>query len=66
MLTQLAGIGLILVMCGSIRKKIFFWHSGFWGESGTNGWSYDLLIVVMNLVIFTTAGGSLGLARLIT
>jgi uncharacterized membrane protein YphA (DoxX/SURF4 family) len=66
MLTQLAGIGLILVMCGSIRKKIFFWHSGFWGESATNGWSYDLMIVVMNLVIFTTAGGSLGLARLIT
>jgi hypothetical protein len=28
-LMQLAAIGLILVMCGSISKKIFVWHSGF-------------------------------------
>ena len=64
-LTQLAAIGLILVMCGSISKKIFVWHSGFWGKSGTNGRSYHLMMVVMNLVIVTTGGGSLSLARLI-
>ena len=63
-LTQGAAIGLILVMLGAIQKKIFVWHTGFWGKFGTNGWSYDLIMVVMNLVIVTTAGGSLSLARL--
>src|SRR6195256_6390924 len=31
-LTQLAAIGLILVMLGAIQKKIFVWHTGFWGR----------------------------------
>jgi putative oxidoreductase len=61
---QLAAIGLILVMLGAIQKKIFAWHTGFWGKSGTNGWSYDTMLVVMNLVIVTTGGGNLTLARL--
>ncbi len=55
-LTQLAALGLILVMLGAIQKKIFVWHTGFWGE-GTYGWHYDLLFVAMNLVIATTNGG---------
>jgi putative oxidoreductase len=63
-LAQLAAIGLILVMLGAIQKKIFSWHTGFWGKSGTNGWSYDTMLVVMNLVIVTTGGGSLSVARL--
>lgn len=62
-LTQLAAIGLILVMLGAIQKKIFQWHTGFWGKSGTNGWSYDTIMVVMNLVIVTTGGGSLVLMK---
>ena len=61
---QLAAIGLILVMLGAIQKKIFTWHTGFWGKSGTNGWSYDTMIVVMNLVIVTTGGGNLILMHL--
>jgi putative oxidoreductase len=61
---QLAAIGLILVMLGAIQKKIFVWHTGFWGKSGTNGWSYDTMIVVMNLVIVTTGGGNLTLTSL--
>jgi putative oxidoreductase len=63
-LTQLAAVGLILLMLGAIQKKIFVWHTGFWGKFGTNGWSYDLMMVVMNLVIVTTGGGNLSLARL--
>ncbi len=55
-LTQLAALGLILVMLGAIQKKVFVWHTGFWGE-GTYGWHYDLLFVAMNLVILTTNGG---------
>ena len=64
-LAQLAAIGLILVMLGAIQKKIFTWHIGFWGKSGTDGWSYDTMLVVMNLVIVTTGGGSLSLTHLI-
>ncbi len=29
---QLTSIGLILVMLGAIQKKIFAWHTGFWGQ----------------------------------
>jgi putative oxidoreductase len=56
-LTQLAAIGLILVMLGAIYKKIFEWHTGFWGQHGTDGWHYDLAFVAMCLVIGTTDGG---------
>ena len=55
-LTQLAAIGLILVMLGAIQKKIFLWKTGFWGQHNS-GWHYDLMLVVMNLVIITTGGG---------
>ena len=60
---QLAAIGLILIMLGAIQKKIFVWRTGFWGGSGTNGWSYDTMFIVMNLVIVTTGGGNLSLMR---
>ena len=55
-LTQVAALGLILIMLGAIQKKLFVWHTGFWGEK-TYGWHYDLLFVVANLVILTTGGG---------
>jgi putative oxidoreductase len=56
-LTQLASAGLILLMLGAIQKKIFVWKTGFWGKHGTDGWHYDLMLVVMNLAIITTNGG---------
>lgn len=55
-LTQLAALGLILIMLGAIHRKIFVWHTGFWGKH-SDGWHYDLLFVVMCLVIATTGGG---------
>ena len=55
-LTQLAAIGLILIMLGAIEKKIVEWHTGFWGEKGS-GWNYDVIFIVMNLVILFTDGG---------
>ena len=61
-LTQLAALGLILVMLGAIYKKIFVWHTGFWGEKAS-GWHYDLIFVVMNLVILFTDGGRWVLMR---
>src|SRR5438309_11123114 len=62
-LAQLAAAVLILIMLGAIQKKIFVWRTGFWGKSGTNGWSYDTMLVVMNLVIVTTGGGNLSLMK---
>jgi len=56
-LTQLAAMGLILIMLGAIQKKIFVWHTGFWGEK-TYGWHYDLMFVLMNLLIIFTNGGA--------
>lgn len=60
-LAQLAALGLVLVMLGAIQKKIFVWHTRFWGKTGTNGWSYDSMLVAMCLVIATTGGGALSL-----
>ena len=61
-LTQVAAFGLILVMLGAIQKKIFVWHTGFWGEKAS-GWHYDLMLVIMNLVIAFTNGGAYVLLR---
>lgn len=55
-LQQLAAIGLILIMLGAIQKKIFVWHTGFWGEK-TYGWHYELMLVVMCLTVLFTDGG---------
>src|SRR5579862_6613240 len=56
-LTQLAAFGLILIMLGAIQRKIFVWHTGFWGEKSF-GWHYDLMFVLINLVIAFTDGGA--------
>jgi putative oxidoreductase len=61
-LPQLAALGLILIMLGAIQKKIFVWHTGFWGKA-SDGWHYDLLFVAMCLVIATTGGGRYVLLR---
>jgi putative oxidoreductase len=62
-LTQIAAFGLILIMLGAIHKKIFVWHTGFWGEK-SSGWHYDLIFVLMNLVIAFTDGGNYVLLKL--
>ena len=61
-LTQLTAFGLILIMFGAIQRKIFTWHTGFWGEKNS-GWHYDLVLVLMNLVIAFTNGGAYVLMR---
>ncbi|HSH44566.1 MAG TPA: DoxX family protein [Longimicrobiales bacterium] len=49
---------LMAVMLGAIYKKAFVWETGFWGEDG-QGWYYDALYLVCNLVILATGGGTL-------
>ncbi|HEY2553648.1 MAG TPA: DoxX family protein [Candidatus Cybelea sp.] len=61
-LQQLAAIGLILIMLGAIQKKIFVWKTGFWGKDGL-GWSYDLTLISVLLVILFTDGGRFVLLR---
>lgn len=61
-LTAIAAFGLILIMLGAMYKKIFAWHTGFWGEKNS-GWHYDLMLVLMNLVIAATRGGAYVLLR---
>jgi putative oxidoreductase len=56
-LTQAAAAGLIVLMLGAIQKKMFVWHTGFWGKHGTDGWHYDLIMIVMCLTIIATDGG---------
>lgn len=51
-----AAIGLILIMLGAIYMKAVVWKKGFWGEGG-QGWHYDLMLLVMNLVILTVGAG---------
>lgn len=62
-LTQWAALGLMLLMLGSIYKKIAEWKTGFWGEKSM-GWHYDLMFLLMNLVIFTSGGGRVALMPL--
>ncbi len=60
---QAAALGLILIMLGAIQKKVFVWRTGFWGPHGTDGWHYDLMMIVMNFVIAATGGGRWTLGR---
>ncbi|HET9120733.1 MAG TPA: DoxX family membrane protein [Solirubrobacterales bacterium] len=55
-LIQPAAIGLMLIGLGAIQKKVLAWKTGFWGEKAS-GWHYDLMLLSMNLVVVTTAGG---------
>jgi len=56
-LPQLAALGLMIVLLGAIQRKIAVWRTGFWGKHGTDGWHYDLMLIMMLLVIATTGGG---------
>lgn len=57
-----AALGLILVMLGAIQKKAFVWKTGFWGR-GSQGWHYDLAMIVMNSVVLTVGPGKFVLLR---
>ena len=61
-LSQIAALGLIVLMLGAIQKKIAVWHTGFWGKKG-DGWHYDLMMIVMCLMIVFTDGGRYILLR---
>jgi putative oxidoreductase len=62
LLVQWAALGLMLLMLGAIYSKAVKWKTGFWGEK-SSGWHYDLMLLLMNLVIFTTGGGNIAVMR---
>jgi putative oxidoreductase len=55
-LTQWAAIGLVLIMLGAIYKKMIVWKTGFWGEKNS-GWSYELILVLILLLVLCSNGG---------
>jgi putative oxidoreductase len=61
-LQQLAAIGLILIMLGAIQKKLLVWKTGFFNKDGV-GWSYELTLISILLVILFTDGGRFVLVR---
>lgn len=56
-LTQVAALGLIVILLGAIERKIFAWHIGFFGGNGY-GWDYESMLILMNLTIVATNGGA--------
>lgn len=56
-LAQWAGIGVMLLMLGTIGLHIFKWHSKYWANKG--GWEYDLLMFVLAAVIAVIGAGQI-------
>ena len=58
-LAQWAGIGLVLLMCGTISLHIFKWHSPYWASK--RGWEYDLLMLTLAALIVVFGAGQFAL-----
>ena len=56
-LAQWAGVGLVLLMFGTICLHLFKWHSPYWANK--HGWEYDLLMLTLAAVIAAFGPGAL-------
>lgn len=56
-LTQLAAIGLGIIMIGAMYKKMFEWHVPF-TAMGKSGWEFDLIILAACAVLLTLGAGA--------
>jgi len=56
-LTQLAAIGLGIIMIGAMYKKINEWHVPFTSMEKT-GWELDLIILASCIVLLTLGAGA--------
>lgn len=59
-LTQLAALGLAIIMFGAIMMKIRTWKAKF---SGDGGWEFDFILLAAALALFFLGAGGLGLDR---
>ncbi len=55
-LTQLAALGLGIIMLGALRYKIFVWKLPF-ADTTKNGWELDLLILAACVALFLMGAG---------
>src|SRR6266513_1206399 len=63
-LTQLAALGLALVMLGALRFLITKVHRKFTGEN-VAGWEFEFLILLVALALAILGGGKYALDRLV-
>ena len=56
-LSSWACLGLIVILLGAIYKKAMVWKTGFWGK-GSQGWHYDLMLIVMMFVVLCVGTGN--------
>ena len=57
-LTQLAALGLGIIMLGAIYKKINEWKIPFWSQNNT-GWEFDFLILAGCIALILNGAGSI-------
>ena len=62
-LTQLATLGLMIIMLGAISSKMK-WHIPFSAHDNT-GWEFDLLILTACFALYFTGAGMFGLDRML-
>ena len=48
-LAQWAGVGVVLLMFGTICLHVFKWHSPYWASK--RGWEYDVIMLAFAAVI---------------
>jgi putative oxidoreductase len=63
-LTQLAALGLALVMLGALRFLITKVHRKFTGEN-VAGWEFEFLLLVVAIALAIMGGGKFALDRLV-
>lgn len=62
-LAQWAGLGIILLMLGSLSMQIFIWKTPYWASK--SGPEYDLIMLVLSLIIVVFGPGMFSLSALL-
>ena len=63
-LTQLAALGLVIVMLGAIQFLITTVHRKFTGEN-VAGWEFEFMLLIVALALFIMGGGKYALDRVV-
>jgi putative oxidoreductase len=58
-LTQLAALGIGIIMIGALYKKLFVWKMPFTAMDKT-GWELDFILLAVCVLIFIVGDGALG------
>src|SRR3989454_12782391 len=62
-LTQLAALGLVIVMLGAIQFLITKVHRKFTGEN--TGWEFEFMLLIVAFALFIMGGGKYALDRVV-